>query len=142
MIHFDISNLEVELKNLETKTNEPNFWQDLNLSTPILSRIKQIQNILNKYNSISSDLLNIKELNELLISDYEDEMAKELNLSIKNIEQKIEKLEIQTLLSGKYDKNNAILTLHPGAGGTESQDWVEMLYRMYFRWAANNRIFC
>ena len=56
----------------------------------------------------------------------------------KNDEIEIEKLQLQTLLSGKYDKNNAILTLHPGAGGTESQDWAEMLYRMYTRWAAKN----
>lgn len=138
MIHFDISNLDEELRDLESKTNEPNFWQDLNLSTPVLSKIKIIQNKLNKYNKILGEVLNLRELNELLITEYEEDMAKELNSSIQLIEQKIEKLEIETLLSEKYDKNNAILTLHPGAGGTESQDWVEMLYRMYSKWAINN----
>lgn len=141
MIHFDITYLQNELKTLESKTNEPNFWQDLNLNTPILSRIKEIQNKLNKYNKIKTDILNIKDLNELLVKEFDEEIANELINSIKNIEKEIEKLEIQTLLSGKYDKNNSILTLHPGAGGTESQDWVEMLYRMYSKWALNNRIF-
>lgn len=138
MIHFDISKLNNELKDLEKKTNEPNFWQDSNLSTPILSKIKIIQNKINKYNKISEEVLNLRELNELLILEYEENIANELNTSIKSIEQEIEKLEIETLLSGNYDKNNAILTLHPGAGGTESQDWVEMLYRMYSKWAINN----
>ena len=138
MIHFDISKLNNELKDLEKKTNEPNFWQDSNLSTPILSKIKIIQNKINKYNKISEEVLNLRELNELLILEYEENIANELNTSIKSIEQEIEKLEIETLLSGNYDKNNAILTLHPGAGGTKSQDWVEMLYRMYSKWAINN----
>ena len=70
-------------------------------------------------------------------SDYFEE-AKEIVSNINQLEKDIEKLEINTLLSGKYDSNNAILTLHPGAGGTEAQDWVEMLYRMYTRWATNN----
>ena len=138
MIHFDTENLQAELKDLESKTNEPNFWQDLNLSTPVLSRIKEIQNKLNKYNKIKTDILNIKDLNELLVKEFDEEIANEIIFSIKNIENEIKKLEIQTLLSGKYDKNNAILTLHPGAGGTESQDWVEMLYRMYSKWASSN----
>ena len=138
MIHFDTINLSKELKNLENKTNEPNFWQDLNLSTPILTKIKEIQNKLNKYNKLIEEISNLKELNELLISEYEEEMATELVHSIKFIEKEIEKLQIETLLSGKYDKNNAILTLHPGAGGTESQDWAQMLYRMYSKWAISN----
>ena len=138
MIHFDIENLQIELHDLEAKTNNSEFWQNPTQNTPILNRIKEIQSKLNKYNKIESELLNIKELNDFLIQDYDEEMSKELITSIKNIENEIEKLEIQTLLSGKYDKNNAILTLHPGAGGTESQDWVEMLYRMYSKWALSN----
>lgn len=63
---------------------------------------------------------------------------KEIILTTDNLEKDIDKLEVNTLLSGKYDSNNAILTLHPGAGGTEAQDWVQMLYRMYTRWANSN----
>ena len=77
-------------------------------------------------------------MSELLQVEEDEELAKELLKSTDTLEKDIEKLEITTLLSGKYDNNNAILTIHPGAGGTEAQDWAEMLYRMYTRWANAN----
>jgi peptide chain release factor 2 len=138
VIHFDIANLELELKELEEKTNSPDFWQNPEKSTPILTKIKGIQNKLEKYNKIQSELLNIENLNDLLILEYDKELSEELISNTNSLEKEIDKLEIQTLLSGKYDKNNAILTLHPGAGGTESQDWAEMLYRMYSKWSVSN----
>ena len=138
MIHFDISNLELELKELENKTNSPDFWQNPEKSTPLLTKLKAIQNKLNNYNKIQSELVNIENLNDLLILEYDKELAEELITTTVTLENEIEKLEIQTLLSEKYDRNNAILTLHPGAGGTESQDWAEMLYRMYSKWASSN----
>ena len=138
MIHFDIANLELELKELESKTNSPNFWQSPEKNTAILTKIKAIQNKLEKYNRIDSELANIENLNDLLILEYDKELADELITNTITLENEIDKLEIQTLLSGKYDKNNAILTLHPGAGGTESQDWAEMLYRMYSKWSSSN----
>jgi len=70
--------------------------------------------------------------------ENDEEVAKDILKSTSNLENEVEKLQLETLLSGKYDKNNAILTIHPGAGGTESQDWAEMLYRMYTRWATKN----
>ena len=75
---------------------------------------------------------------ELLKIELDDEMVKEVTKNTKNLVKEIEKLEIATLFSGKYDNMNAIVTIHPGAGGTESQDWAEMLYRMYNRWAMQN----
>lgn len=77
-------------------------------------------------------------MNELIEIELDEEMAKEVLATTAKLRKEIEKLEIKTLLSGKYDKNNSIITLHPGAGGTESQDWAEMLYRMYARWANQN----
>lgn len=77
-------------------------------------------------------------MNELLCLEEDNELIKELLKDTLKLQKELENLELQTLLSGKYDKNNAILTLHPGAGGTESQDWAEMLYRMYSKWAASN----
>ena len=138
MIHFDITNLELELKELEAKTNSPDFWQNPEKSTPILTKIKGIQNKLEKYNKIQSELSNIENLNDLLILEYDKDLSEELISTTIFLEKEIDKLEIQTLLSGKYDRNNAILTLHPGAGGTESQDWAEMLYRMYSKWSSSN----
>lgn len=116
----------------------PDFWQTPEKTTPILTKMKGIQNKLDKYNKIEAELLNIENLNDLLIIEYDEELSEELISNTKNLEKEIDKLEIQTLLSGKYDRNNAILTLHPGAGGTESQDWAEMLYRMYSKWASSN----
>lgn len=138
MIHFDISNLELELKGLESKTNLPDFWQNPEKSTPILTKMKSIQSKLDKYKKINDELSNLENLNDLLISEYDKDLAEELITNTNSLEEEISKLEIQTLLSGKYDRNNAILTLHPGAGGTESQDWVEMLYRMYAKWSTSN----
>ena len=138
MIHFDIANLKLELEELESKTNSPDFWRNPEKNTPILTKIKAIQNKLEKYNKIQSELSNIENLNDLLILEYDKELADELIENTAALESEIDDLEIQTLLSGKYDRNNAILTLHPGAGGTESQDWAEMLYRMYSKWATSN----
>ncbi len=138
MIHFDISNLEKELNELQKVVSEPNFWDNPEKTTPILTKIKEIQNKIDKYNKIKSELLNLESLNELLFLEYEQELTGELVKNICKLEKEIEDLEIQTLFCNKYDKNNAILTLHPGAGGTESQDWAEMLYKMYSKWSVSN----
>ena len=128
----------MEIKSLEEQVNKPDFWNDSEKSTPIITKLKRLQNKLSSYNKLLEDLANLKELNELLLIDNDEDLVRQLLNSSTEIQNKIEKLELETLLSGKYDKNNAIITLHPGAGGTESQDWAQMLYRMYTRWATNN----
>ena len=133
-----VSKLEGEIKELEAKTAEPNFWEDNQKSGEILTKMKRLQNKLENFQKIESNLENLENLNELLLAEEDTELGKEVLKDTSNIEQEIEKLELETLLSGKYDKHNAIITLHPGAGGTESQDWAEMLYRMYCKWAASN----
>ena len=138
MSHFDISNLENELKGLETETLKEDFWQDTQNSNKVLARIKSIKNKVNEYKKIENEIQNLNELTELTNMEPDEEIAKDIIKSTKTLEKEIEKLEIATLLSGKYDDNNAIVTIHPGAGGTESQDWAEMLYRMYTRWADKN----
>ena len=138
MSHFDINNKEQKLKELENKTLEPNFWNDAKNSTQVLSEIKKIKGKCIKYRNIETELKNIEELTELVNLEPNEEIAKDILKSTKKIATEMERLEIDTLLSGKYDNNNAIITIHPGAGGTESQDWAEMLYRMYVRWANKN----
>lgn len=138
MIHFDITKLKIDLIELEKTINSPEFWQDQEKSKPILSNIKNTKNKIEKFEKIEKEFNNLYELITLLFDEYDQELAEELEESLKNLKKEIENLEIQTLLSEKYDKNNAILTLHPGAGGTESQDWVQMLYRMYSKWASSN----
>ena len=138
MIHFDIVDLQNELNNLEKQTTENNFWEDAKNSSKVLKRINEIKNKVEQFTSIKSESSNLKEIMELLKQESDEELEKELHHGTQILEKDIEKLEISTLLSGKYDINNAIVTLHPGAGGTEAQDWVEMLYRMYTRWANAN----
>jgi peptide chain release factor 2 len=135
---FDIDKLEKELENLEKETMKDNFWNDSKSSEIVLGKIKNIKNKCVTFRNLEKELSNLKELNELIELEFDEDVGKELIKNTNALQKDIEKLELQTLLSGKYDKNNAILTIHPGAGGTESQDWAEMLYRMYSRWANKN----
>lgn len=138
MIHFDITNLKEELSTLEKQTFDTTFWENSKNSSKVLKRINEIKNKVEKHTFINNELNTLIELIDLLKQDSDVDIESELQAGIKNLERDIEKLEISTLLSGKYDINNAIITLHPGAGGTEAQDWVDMLYRMYGRWANAN----
>lgn len=138
MIHFDIDTLKQRLIFLEKKTLEESFWTDNNNNSSVLREMSNIKSKIEKYNNLKSEFDNLKDLSDLLKLESDDELARELIKNIAKIEGEITSLEINTLLSGKYDTNNAIITLHPGAGGTESQDWTQMLYRMYTRWAQDN----
>lgn len=138
MIHFDVENKEKELKELESKTTENDFWNDTDNSSKVLKQINSLKSKVEGFKKLNNELNNLLEMSELLQVEKDEELAKELLKSTYTLEKDIEKLEITTLLSGKYDNNNAILTIHPGAGGTEAQDWAEMLYRMYTRWANAN----
>lgn len=138
MIHFDVENKEKELKELESKTTENDFWNDTDNSSKVLKQINSLKSKVEGFKKLNNELNNLLEISELLQVEKDEELAKELLKSTYTLEKDIEKLEITTLLSGKYDNNNAILTIHPGAGGTEAQDWAEMLYRMYTRWANAN----
>ena len=139
MILFDISKIKKEKQDLEKLTIQESFWQDSPQKTGlVLSKIKQLKTKIEKFENANNELLNLQELTELVMIENDENIAKDILKSTQKLEAEIEKIELETLLSGKYDKNNAILTLHPGAGGTESQDWAEMLYRMYTRWATKN----
>ena len=138
MIPFDILSLKKELTNLEEKTKNPEFWQNIEESTKTTRRMNLLKSKIEKYLAVENNLNNIIEMNEIVFEEKEESLESELQKSIIQIEKEIGKLEINTLLSGKYDENNAILTLHPGAGGTEACDWVQMLYRMYTRWSLAN----
>ena len=135
---FDIANLEKQLKELENQTSNANFWNDSKNSSKVLAKIKSIKSKTNTYNQIKNEIQNLQELTELVELEQDTQMAKDIIKNTEKIQKELEKFELTTYLSGKYDANNAIVTIHPGAGGTESQDWAEMLYRMYTRWANKN----
>ena len=138
MILFDLPNIEKEIDELKEKTLAEDFWIDNKKSGEILTKMKRLEAKKEKHSKILKELQNLIEMNDLLLQQTDEELEKEVLIHTEQIAKQIEKLELETFFSGKYDKNNAILTIHPGAGGTESQDWAEMLYRMYTRWATAN----
>ncbi len=133
---FDIARKEAELKDLENRTLEQDFWNDSKVSGRILARIKVLKDVVLNYNRIKDDLDSLLEMNALVLEENDEDLAKDILSGTDKLSKDIEKLELETYLSGKYDRNNAIVTIHPGAGGTESQDWAEMLYRMYSKWSS------
>lgn len=135
MILFDLPCIEKEIEELKEKTLAEDFWSDSKKSGEILTKMKRLEGKKEKYSKLLKELQNLIEMNDLLLQQTDEELGKEVLIHTEQIAKQIEKLELETFFSGKYDKNNAILTIHPGAGGTESQDWAEMLYRMYIRWA-------
>ena len=138
MIHFDLDKVKNNIEKLENETIQEGFWNDSKNSSIVLQQLKTFKEKYNKYNKLESDATNLLELNDILLLDLDSELANDLLKDTTILQSDLETFEIETLLSDKFDINNAIITLHPGAGGTESQDWVEMLYRMYSRWATKH----
>lgn len=135
---FDIASKEKELADLESKVNEPGFWDDQENSTKVLQDIKLLKDKVTNYLKVSKDLEDLETMFELANESDDENDAHEVQSMYKRLSKETDKLEISNLLSGPHDKNNAIMTIHPGAGGTESQDWASMLYRMYNMWAEKN----
>ena len=134
----DINSLKKEYESLKEKTMEPNFWDNSENSVSVLSKLKNIEKKINKYNHLEAEVNNLIETNEFLKLENDEELSNNLLSETNAISDTISQLEMQSLFKGKYDNNDAIVTIHPGAGGTESHDWAEMLYRMYSRWAFQN----
>lgn len=114
---------------------EPNFWDDINKAQETTQEAKNLKDRLEKYNTTWSRLEDVEVLIEMSIEEDDESSLDEVKNELKEIENIIDQFKIQILLSGEYDKNNAIVSLHSGAGGTDAQDWTEMLLRMYTRWA-------
>ena len=107
----------------------------MNNSQKVQKRLKQLQNKVAKYEKLCSQWEDLMTICEMALEENDDSMLDELKTGFTEFEGTLESMRLSTLLSGEYDANNAILTIHPGAGGTEAQDWAQMLYRMYTRWA-------
>lgn len=113
----------------------PDFWNDQQAAQGVINEANGIKAIVNEYNELVSTHENLEMTLELLREEPDEDLQMELETELGQLQEKMENFELQMLLSDPYDKNNAILELHPGAGGTESQDWGSMLLRMYTRWA-------
>ncbi|MBQ7356323.1 MAG: peptide chain release factor 2 [Clostridia bacterium] len=119
---------------LERETLVQDFWNDAEKSSKKLQEIKQLKDKYESYENLMAKLEDTFTLCEMAIEANDEDSVEEVVTETEFIETEAEKKRIEVLLSGQYDKNNAILSLHPGAGGTEAQDWASMLYRMYTRW--------
>lgn len=114
---------------------DPTFWDDQQAAQVVINESNQLKSIVNEYQELVDTHENIDMTLELLREEQDDDLQQELGEEVKAFKKSMEDFELQMLLSGPYDANNAILELHPGAGGTESQDWGSLLLRMYTRWA-------
>lgn len=135
---FDIDRLREELEKLEKKSYENDFWDDTEKAQEVIKEMNFYKDKIQEYDNISSKIEECEIILELLDDSEDGGYIDELKETAKNLEKMMEKLKLNTLLSGEFDKNNAILSIHSGAGGLEAQDWAEMLLRMYRRWSENN----
>ncbi|MDD4189081.1 MAG: peptide chain release factor 2 [Eubacteriales bacterium] len=132
---LDMPRVSNELEELEQKAAEPEFWNDADNSQKVMQKMKSLQRKLDGFHKIEQELEDVKTLIQLGNEEEDKSVVNEVRELAEHIGEQLSELKLATLLSGKYDKNNAIITLHAGAGGTEAQDWVEMLLRMYTRWS-------
>ena len=133
-----VAEAETEATRLEKTTTTDEFWDDMQNSQKVLQAIKQLRIKCETYYKLHSRAADLLTLCEMAIEDgggNADSLLAEITTEYAAVEQNIESLRLSTLLTGEYDSQSAILSLHAGAGGTEAQDWVQMLYRMYTRWA-------
>ena len=137
---FDIAKKKKQVEELEEQTKADEFWTDMEKSAKVLQEIKALKDKIEGIEKTKSLIDDTNVLIELGNEANDESVIPEIKQNVKAISKKIDKMEIENLLSGKHDKDNAIITIHPGAGGTESQDWAEMLYRMYSMWCEKKRI--
>ena len=135
MIHFDIDKLNQTIIDLTKETESEDFWKNQNRSKKIISQLNATKKIIEKHQEVSNLVASLNEAlnSEDFAGDFE--LLSLLNEEYLNVEKQFGAFEIDTLLTGTYDRNNVILDFHPGAGGTEAQDWANMLFNMYLRYA-------
>ena len=132
---YDLEHAAEEVEELENRASEPGFWDDMEKSQKILQRTKALKDKIEGFHNLKTQWEDLLTLCELAIEAEDESMLEELETGFAELTDDLDRRKLATLLLGDYDSNNAILSFHAGAGGTEAQDWCEMLYRMYTRWA-------
>ena len=130
-----LESAQKEIEELEAASEREGFWNDVANSQKVQRRLKQLQAKVDSFEKLSASWDDMFTLCEMAIEEGDDSMLSELQSEFADFSEKAEAMRLGTLLTGEYDANNAILTFHAGAGGTEAQDWASMLYRMYNMWA-------
>ena len=135
---FDVDAVKSQVSDIQQLMNDPDFWKDPAKGKALNQKRTPLEKILKKWNNITQKKEDIAVLIELAEEENDKGLTQEIDQNLKNLQDLIHRQEVEVLLSGEKDQNSAILAIHPGAGGTESQDWAEMLLRMYTRWAERN----
>lgn len=135
MSHFDLTDKRYKIEELTARTLEESFWSDAQKAQGVIRQVNALKEVVEEYDALQKTITSLNETHEMLKMEYDEDIALLFEEEYKEMLEKFEHFEIQILLSHEYDHSNAILELHPGAGGTESCDWADMLYRMYSRWA-------
>ena len=135
MTLFDISNLRNKLADMDMECSIDGFWNNLEAANKLLKEKKSVENKIKEYTVIEEGIEDLEVMIELAFEEQDEELTKEVNDSFDEIVKKIDELRLKTLLTGQYDKNNAIISIHAGTGGVDAMDWAEMLLRMYTRWS-------
>ncbi len=136
---FDYDNAKLKLEELTSLTEDPNLWDNQEKALKLTSEKNTLEENLNFYENLVDSLKNSEELIELAEQEDDEDMLKEIYTHLENLKQEAKQKELLSMLSGKFDKNDAYLEVHSGSGGTEAQDWAEMLLRMYSRWAEKHK---
>ncbi|NMD68847.1 peptide chain release factor 2 [Bacillus sp. DNRA2] len=132
---LDLENKEARIAELEDTMLQPGFWDDQQAAQTVISESNALKDQVHVFYELNESYEDLEVTYELVKEEADDELREELETELGELTERLSKFELELLLSEPYDKNNAILELHPGAGGTESQDWGSMLLRMYTRWA-------
>lgn len=135
MSHFDLAEKKHKIDELTSLSLEENFWNSPEHAQKMIQQLNGLKDIVDSYETLENALSGLDETHDILKDEYDEDLFELMELDYKEMEEQFESFELKMLLSHEYDHSNAILELHPGAGGTESCDWAEMLYRMYSRWA-------
>ena len=135
MFLFDIEKMQIKLRELEKESYEEEFWQDISKAQKIMQEIKSLKGQIKEYEDLMATIEDLEVLIDLVLEEEDLETYREIEEGLKDLSERADEFKLNTLLSGEYDKNNAILAIHSGAGGLEAQDWAEMLLRLYRRWA-------
>lgn len=131
---LNIDNLKTEIAELEKISAAPDFWDDMEKSQKTMQKIGSLKAKVESYETLKNDFDDAQVMIELADEEGDESLVEDCTSSVEDIENRIESMTLSTLLNGEFDGKNAILTFHAGAGGTEAQDWAEMLFRMYNRW--------
>lgn len=136
---LDFAGREAQIAELEEIVAQPGFWDKPDEAQQIMQKITGLRSKMDQFNAVQTLVEDAETLYEMFKEMGDDEeLLKETGEAADKATEALEKMELETLLNGKYDRHNAIISIHPGAGGTESQDWADMLYRMYVHWAEKN----